>query len=96
MNPAPVKDHFRCRRCGGQLINVDTRWSLAIEGVRRRRKCANSQCEHRITTYELPPEAVELLYDDIDRCFAQIGELRNRVGKLRCRLLAERGQALAR
>ena len=51
---AGVKSNFPCPNCGAKTGVRDSRPSIEIYGIRRRRRCF--ACEHRFTTMEVAYE----------------------------------------
>lgn len=74
-----IRIRFECPECGAMTRskNIDTRYSLKKEAVRRRRECL--ECGARFTTYELM---------ETDEYLAIIGDLR----KLREKFIATKIQ----
>jgi transcriptional regulator NrdR family protein len=53
---------MRCPKCGRATEVIESRGTERKSTIRRRRKCLNSRCRKRFTTYEVP----QSLYFEIE------------------------------
>lgn len=53
MRPVEGNNGYRCPKCGSVCSVKDSR-PTPTGTVRRRRRCANPECEHRFSTEEVP------------------------------------------